>query len=110
VLLLGIIGFGILVGSGAQLLLGRHGRPVDWGLALVAGLLGSFLGGLIFSLLAGDGLALRPSGIIGSLVGAVIITAVVQWRTAKQRAAARAATRQQSRSGRHHPPPVKKHR
>ena len=32
--------------------------------AIVAGLLGSFVGGLLLSLLAGDGLALRPSGIM----------------------------------------------
>ena len=35
-------------------------------LALVAGLGGSFVGGLLASLLAGDGLAFKPSGIIGS--------------------------------------------
>ena len=34
----------------------------------------SFLG-LLFSLIAGDGLALKPSGFIGSLVGALIVTA-----------------------------------
>jgi uncharacterized membrane protein YeaQ/YmgE (transglycosylase-associated protein family) len=32
-------------------------------------LIGSFVGGLLVSLLAGDGLSFRPSGIIGSLVG-----------------------------------------
>src|SRR5262249_31997674 len=47
-------------------------------MAIVAGLVGSFVGGLLISLLAGDGLHFRPSGIIGSLVGAVIVTAL--WR------------------------------
>jgi uncharacterized membrane protein YeaQ/YmgE (transglycosylase-associated protein family) len=76
VLILGIIVLGLAAGWVAQLLLGRRGRRIDWGLALVAGLLGSFVGGLIASLIAGDGLALRPSGLIGSIVGAVLVTAV----------------------------------
>ena len=73
-LILAIIGFGALCGWLASMLLGR-GTRVD-GRALVAGLLGSFVGGLIFSLLAGDGLDLRPSGLIGSFLGAVIILAI----------------------------------
>ena len=73
-LILAIIGFGALCGWLASMLLGR-GTRLD-GRALVAGLLGSFVGGLIFSLLAGDGLDLRPSGLIGSFLGAVIILAV----------------------------------
>ncbi len=78
-LILGMILFGLLVGAGAQLILGKSKSGIDWTLALVAGLGGSFVGGLVFSLLAGDGLALRPSGIIGSLAGAVIVTAVWTW-------------------------------
>ena len=79
-LIIGLILFGMLIGAGAQLILGRKGRPIDWGIALVAGLVGSFVGGLLFSLLAGDGLELQPSGIIGSLIGAVIVTALWGWR------------------------------
>jgi uncharacterized membrane protein YeaQ/YmgE (transglycosylase-associated protein family) len=80
-LLLGIILFGMLIGAAAQLVLGKRRRGVDWGQALACGLLGSFVGGLLASLVAGDGLALRPSGIIGSLVGAVIVTFAWQrWR------------------------------
>jgi len=75
-LILGIIAFGILVGWLAQLVLGRRGRQVDWALALIAGIGGSFVGGLLASLIAGDGLALRPSGLIGSFVGALIVTAI----------------------------------
>ena len=44
-----------------------------------AGLVGSFIGGLIISLISGDGLAFRPSGIIGSLAGAIIVTLAWQW-------------------------------
>ena len=82
-LIIGLILFGMLVGAAAQLLTSRSGAPVDWGLALLTGLLGSFVGGLLASLLAGDGLDLRPSGLIGSLVGAVLLT--VGWRWARAR-------------------------
>ncbi len=75
-LILGIIVFGIVIGWLAQVVLGRSGGSTDWTLALVAGIVGSFVGGLLISLLAGDGLAFRPSGIIGSLVGAIIVTVV----------------------------------
>jgi len=84
-LILGMILFGMLVGAAAQLVLGRHGKGIDWTLAFVAGLVGSFVGGLLVSLLAGDGLQLRPSGIIGSIVGAVIVTAA--WRWSRSRSA-----------------------
>ncbi len=76
-LILAIIVGGMLVGWLAQLLLGKRSTNTDWALALVAGIGGSFVGGLIASLLAGDGLDLRPSGLIGSLVGALIVTAIV---------------------------------
>ena len=78
-LIIGIILFGMLVGAGAQLILGRSSGGIDWTMAIVAGLVGSFIGGLLINLLAGNGLDLEPSGIIGSLVGAVIVTAVWQW-------------------------------
>lgn len=78
-LILAIIVFGMFVGWLAQLVLGASSRSVDWGVALVAGLAGSFVGGLLVSLLAGDGLDLRPSGLIGSFVGAVVVTAIWQY-------------------------------
>jgi len=78
-LIIGLILFGMLVGAGAQLILGRSAHGIDWGLALAAGLIGSLVGGLLISLLAGDGLDLRPSGIIGSLAGALIVTGGWLW-------------------------------
>lgn len=85
-LIIAIILFGMLIGAGAQLLLGTKNGSVNWSLAFGAGLAGSFIGGLLISLLAGDGLALRPSGIIGSLVGATIVTAAWRYREARARA------------------------
>ncbi len=78
-LIIAIILFGMLVGAAAQLILGRDGKGIDWTMAFVAGLVGSFVGGLLLSLVRGDGLELRPSGIIGSVVGAVVVTAAWRW-------------------------------
>ena len=69
-LIFAILGFGIIVGWIAGWITGTE----SWGKRIGYGLLGSFVGGLLFSLIAGDGLALRPSGIIGSILGAVIGT------------------------------------
>ena len=85
-LILGLILFGMLVGAGAQLILGRSAKGIDWTLALVAGLVGSFVGGLLTSLLSGDGLQLQPSGIIGSLIGALLVTAGWQWYRRRSKA------------------------
>jgi uncharacterized membrane protein YeaQ/YmgE (transglycosylase-associated protein family) len=84
VLILGIIVFGMAIGWIAQLILGK-GRTTsqDWVQAIVAGLVGSFVGGLLISLLFTDGLRLRPSGIIGSIVGAVIVVAI--WNAIRAR-------------------------
>ena len=78
-LILEIILFGMVVGAIAQWLLGGSASRVNWGLALPAGLVGSFVGGLLASLIAGDGLELRVSGLVGSLVGAVIVTLAWRW-------------------------------
>lgn len=78
-LIIGILLFGTVIGAGAQLIMGSTTRRLDWPAAFIAGIGGSLLGGLLVSLIAGDGLSLRPSGIIGSLVGAVLITAGWQW-------------------------------
>jgi uncharacterized membrane protein YeaQ/YmgE (transglycosylase-associated protein family) len=86
VLLIGIIITGMVVGAAAQFILGREGGQVDWTMAFVAGIAGSFIGGLIINLINGDGLKLGPSGLIGSLVGALIVTAI--WQAVNARKAA----------------------
>ncbi|MBD8058005.1 GlsB/YeaQ/YmgE family stress response membrane protein [Cellulomonas sp. JH27-2] len=84
-LILGLILFGMLIGAAAQLILGREGKRIDWTMAIVAGLVGSFVGGLLVSLIAGDGIKFRASGIIGSIVGAIIVTLI--WRWSRSRSA-----------------------
>lgn len=83
-LLIGIILFGMLIGAGAQLILNGLHQKIDWTTALISGIVGSFVGGMLISLIAGDGLALRPSGIIGSLMGAVIVTAAMGWYSSRR--------------------------
>ncbi len=95
VLILAILGLGMGVGALAQLIVGRDGPRVDWTMAFIAGFAGSLVGGLLFSLLAGDGLDIRLSGILGSLIGAIIITAVVAVVPAQ--AAGRGARRRRGR-------------
>ena len=90
-LILAIIVGGMAVGWIAQFLLGRTSREIDWRVAFLAGIGGSFVGGLLASLIAGDGLALKPSGIIGSIVGAVVITFAWQQVNKKRLEAALAA-------------------
>ena len=84
-LIIAIILFGMIIGAGAQWVLGKSRGGVDWTMAIVAGLVGSFIGGLLISLLAGDGIDLRPSGIIGSLAGAIVVTAVWRWWDARNK-------------------------
>lgn len=85
-LIIGIICFGLLAGGVAQLILGRSMDNMNWTVAIASGLLGSFVGGLLASLLSGDGLELRASGLIGSVVGALIVTGI--WGALQKRQAA----------------------
>jgi uncharacterized membrane protein YeaQ/YmgE (transglycosylase-associated protein family) len=80
-LIFGIIGLGMLSGWLAQIVVPTH-RRINYGEALVVGLIGSFVGGLIGSLIFGDGLRLRPSGIIGSVIGAIIVQFI--WRAVRK--------------------------
>ncbi|HXJ64615.1 MAG TPA: GlsB/YeaQ/YmgE family stress response membrane protein [Actinomycetota bacterium] len=81
------------VGWVAQLILGRE---TNWAEAFIAGIVGSFVGGLIASLIAGDGLKFRPSGIIGSIIGAIVVLAIwgaVRGRPRQQPAKKKSKTR-----------------
>jgi uncharacterized membrane protein YeaQ/YmgE (transglycosylase-associated protein family) len=86
VILLFILVWGMFAGWIAHLLLARS-QPINWAQLLIVGLAGSFVGGLLISLVSGDGLALRPSGIIGSILGAVVLLAAwqgIQGRTRRR--------------------------
>ena len=76
-ILLFVLVWGMFAGWIAHLLIARN-QPINWAELLIVGLAGSFVGGLLISLVSGDGLALRPSGIIGSILGAVLLLAAWQ--------------------------------
>lgn len=82
-LILAIIAFGMLVGWLAQLVLGMGTRPNAQ--SLIAGLLGSFVGGTIASLISNEDFKIRPSGLIGSFVGAIVVLLI--WRAVDSRSA-----------------------
>jgi uncharacterized membrane protein YeaQ/YmgE (transglycosylase-associated protein family) len=93
---------GMMIGALAQMILGHRGPRINWTMALLAGFGGSFVGGLLFSLLAGDGLAFKPSGLIGSIIGALIVTAIWQFMDKRNRANESAEALATKRSGKHH--------
>jgi uncharacterized membrane protein YeaQ/YmgE (transglycosylase-associated protein family) len=83
VLIIAIILVGMLAGAAALLIFRSRKRPIDWTAAIVVGLIGSFVGGVILSLLFGDGFNIRPSGLIGSVIGAIVVTGVYKLATGR---------------------------
>jgi uncharacterized membrane protein YeaQ/YmgE (transglycosylase-associated protein family) len=81
ILIFVLVMMGLAIGWLAQVILGRRD---SWLEALVAATIGCLVGGLLTSLLAGDGLELRPSGPIGALIGAVIVLWI--WGAIRKRA------------------------
>jgi uncharacterized membrane protein YeaQ/YmgE (transglycosylase-associated protein family) len=76
-LILAILVLGLAAGWAANLIVGR-GEEGNGAQLLAVGIAGSFVGGLLASLVSGDGLALRPSGLIGSILGATLVLLVVR--------------------------------
>jgi len=75
VIILAWIVIGLVAGYLANAVVGK-GRGYSPLELLVAGLVGSFVGGTLFSLLLGEGFDLRIGGFIGSTIGAIIVLAV----------------------------------
>ena len=76
--------------------------PASFVVTTLLGIGGSFVGGLLFSLIAHEGFRLRPSGLIGSFVGALIVLIiwnVVSRMQASGDAKASAADKRAARSG-----------
>jgi len=70
-LLLSLLILGIIAGFLARLIVPGRDPMGFWGTVLL-GIVGSFVGGLLFSLIFEHVVVLRASGLIGSIVGAVI--------------------------------------
>ena len=80
----------ILIGMVAGAIAERVVYPewkIDWTEAFGVGLAGSFLGGLTSNLVAGEGFALHPSGLIGSVLGAIVLLAILKYVRGRIRAA-----------------------
>ncbi|HVJ19186.1 MAG TPA: GlsB/YeaQ/YmgE family stress response membrane protein [Polyangiaceae bacterium] len=71
--------FGFVVGLLARALLpGKQSMGLI--MTTVLGIVGSLLGGLIGSMISGDEITrLHPGGIIGSVIGAIAVLAIVGW-------------------------------
>lgn len=71
--------FGIVAGFLARAIMpGRQSMSIV--MTGLLGIAGSFVGGFVGSMLSGDSmLALRSSGLIGSVIGALIILAIMGW-------------------------------
>ena len=95
-LILFILVYGLLVGWLAQLVLGRRDSR-NYAENLVVGLAGSFVGGLLISLLSGDGLGIHPSGLIGSIVGAIILLVIIDAVERRRRPVKQAPGKQQAK-------------
>lgn len=86
-LIFALIGIGFLAGWLANLILGGGTHPSDWGPVVIAGFIGSFVGGTLISFLFGDGFDIRPSGLIGSTIGAIILLCIHDLWQRRQRKA-----------------------
>jgi len=53
--------------------------PMGWVGTMVLGVVGSFVGGTIAALLFGGTLDLTPSGLVGSVLGAILVLLI--WRS-----------------------------
>ena len=85
-LIIAIILLGMIAGFVARWIVTSFSKA-DFSLAEAfgAGLAGSFVGGLLLSLLTGNGIDLHATGIIGSIIGAVVILAT--WALVRTRSA-----------------------
>lgn len=69
---------GLIAGVVARVVV-RPGRKLGCLGTIVLGVAGSFVGGLIGSLISSDGFSLERSSWVGSIVGAVVILVVIRF-------------------------------
>lgn len=85
---MGIIGWiiiGLIAGAIARWIM-PGADPMGWLGTIVLGIVGSFVGGFILNLLTNNGMELSPSGIIGSILGALLVLFI--WRRMRPAASA----------------------
>jgi uncharacterized membrane protein YeaQ/YmgE (transglycosylase-associated protein family) len=76
--ILALILVGLIAGGLAERIVYPHWK-IDWTEAFIVGLSGSLLGGLIVNLTAGNGFTLAMSGLIGSILGAIVLLAILKF-------------------------------
>jgi len=74
-IILAFIVVALVAGFIANWLVGRSRHYETWEL-FVVGIIGSFVGGLIFNLIAGKGIDFDITGLIGSTIGAIVVLAL----------------------------------
>ena len=74
-IILAFIVIALVAGFIANWLVGRGRNYETWEL-FVAGIVGSFVGGLIFNLVLGHNFDIDITGLIGSTLGAIIVLAI----------------------------------
>ena len=74
-IILAFVVIALVAGFIANYLVGKGRNFETWEL-FVAGLVGSFVGGLIFNLISGQGFDISISGLIGSTIGAIVVLAI----------------------------------
>ncbi|MCC7076987.1 MAG: GlsB/YeaQ/YmgE family stress response membrane protein [Acidimicrobiia bacterium] len=72
-LILYIILLGMFSGWIAKLLVARDRADLSWGELFLAGIAGSFVGGIIGNLVSGQGFRIHPAGLIGTVLGAIVV-------------------------------------
>lgn len=79
--ILALVVIPLVAGYIANFVVGKGKGFLPWEM-FVAGIIGSFVGGAIGNLLAGegifggDGFAIHPTGLIGTIVGAIIVLGI----------------------------------
>jgi uncharacterized membrane protein YeaQ/YmgE (transglycosylase-associated protein family) len=72
----------LVAGFVANMVVGKNAHFQNWEL-FVAGIIGSFVGGTILNLLVNGDFDISISGLLGSILGAIIVLAVWAWLRVK---------------------------
>jgi uncharacterized membrane protein YeaQ/YmgE (transglycosylase-associated protein family) len=83
--ILALIVIGLVAGFVAERVVYPEWK-IDWTEAFAVGIGGSLLGGLASNLIAGQGFGLHFVGIIGSIVGAIVLLAILKYLRGRVRA------------------------
>lgn len=75
-IILFILVWALCAGWLANIITGGGSRPDNWVPLLVAGFAGSFVGGMLSSLIFDGDLNIHPSGFFGTIVGSVVVLGI----------------------------------